>query len=424
MVVIDPAKPVPPSLGSTRQICVQPGAEQLNRRYRLQSLAARLRPGERVSQCHRAIAPGAGAVTIMHSAADERAWYQQLVVCNRVWECPVCSARIAATRVDELNEAIGQARRLGLHPNLVTLTLQHHQSDELVDLVDALLSSVRAFKSGRGWADLRDEYDWRGDVRDLEVTYGENGWHPHCHLLIFTGIELDATTASGLRAWVAERWRSILARHDATASFTHGVDVQCGDEYLAQYLAKFGKTPEQHTWGLADELARSPSKRAHRDGLTPWGLLELYGMKPDDLALTEVAHLVKTPKRAGALFVTYADAMKGRSQLHWSRGLRDMLALAPEPVADEKIVDQAADAESIVTLGAQSWGRICKLEKRGELLAVAGAGGRAALVAWLALHGITVIDLSEFDTVKPPPPPADSPPAAPVLTIVQRSLFE
>lgn len=416
MTTSAPAKPANSSLGSTRQICVPASKDGLERRYKLQSLAARLRPGERVAECHRAIAPGAGAVTIMRSDADGRAWYNQLVVCNRVWECPVCSARIAAARVEELNDAIGAAGRLGLFPVMVTLTLQHNAGDELGALLGALLESVRAFKSGRGWGELRDEYDWRGDVRALEVTYGENGWHPHCHFLVFLGIELNQYQAAGLRAWIAERWAEVLARNAGYASFAHGVDVQTGDQYIAEYLAKFGRPPEQ-SWGLADELARSPGKRAHRDGVTPWQLLELYGSKPDADAFIDQARHVGTPARAGRLFVEYANTFKGRSQLHWSRGLRDMLALAPEPIADEEITDQAADAEPLLQLGAAGWGRICKLEKRGELLHVAGAGGRAALLEWLAGLGIQIIDLSQFDMTGPPgerppePQPATRPDA-------------
>lgn len=422
--MLNPATPVKPALGSNRQICVQPTEDGLKRRYRLQSLAARLRPRERVAECHRAIAPGAGAMTVMRSDAEGRAWFQQLVVCNRVWECPVCSARISATRVDELNDAIGAAGRLGLHPIMVTLTLRHNAGDDLGELLRALLGAVRDFKSGRGWGELRDEYDWRGDVRALEVTYGENGWHPHCHFLVFTGVELNQQTASGLRRWIAERWAGVLARNDATASYEHGVDVQTGDQYVSEYLAKFGRAPE-HGWGLADELARSPSKRGHRDGLTPWQLLEMYGRKPDDELFAEVGHIVSSPARAGRLFVAYADAFKGRSQLHWSRGLRDALALAPEPVADEQIDETAPDAEAVLTLGREAWAHVCKLEKRAELLGVAGAGGRDELLAWLATIGIHIIDLRQFDMTGPPVDPAESPPAAPAPVVVkQRSLFE
>lgn len=397
-----------PSLGKNRQIShrdaecdvVALRAEALKRRYRMSDIAARLLPNERVAQCHRLIAPRAGSVRIMR--ADGEAYFQNLIVCNRVWECPVCSARIAAQRAEELHEAIGAAGRLGLQAVMVTFTVQHHAGLALDELLNRELKALNDFKRARGWSELRDEYDWRGDIRALEATYGGNGWHPHIHLIVFLGRHLDAIQLEGFRRWIAERWSKMLAKNGAQASLQHGVDVTTGGQYFAEYCAKFGRAPEG-AWGLGDEMTRTTAKRGRRgrdgDGLTPWQLLELAGAKRDDMRFANQACHVATPKRAGALFVEYAQAFKGRSQLHYSRGLRDMLALAP-PAPEGAEEPIPANAELVYEMGADLWKFICKLDLRGDLRAVAMLG-RDELMRWLEALGVVWIDLTQFD-VSPP----------------------
>lgn len=399
--VATPANAVNPSLGKDCQICPPGPGQALKRRYRMSDLVARLRPNERAAQCHRLLAPGADQVAIMRDQAGGRAYYDHLIVCNRVWECPVCSARISAARADELHEAIGAAGRLGLHPVLLTLTVQHNQGADLAELLADLLAAWRDFKGRRGWDELRDEFGWVGDIRSLETTYGAAGWHPHLHILVFTSIELTPGYLAAFRRWVAERWAELLKKRGRTASYAAGVDAQTADKYVTEYIAKFGRAPE-NAWGPGDEMTRHTTKRGRHGGLTPWQILELYGA-PLDSPLWEQpgAECVGSRKRAGALFVEYANAFKGRSQLHYSRGLRDTLGQAPPP-PDNEIEEIPAQAEQLVTLGRHSWARICRRGLRGELLAVAGAGGYAALVEWLARQGIHLIDLSEFDMIGPP----------------------
>lgn len=336
----------------------------------------------------------------MYSKERGQARYKNLYLCNDVWACPTCAARIAAGRRDELQTGLAAAFQKGWTPVLVTLTLRHHQGDRLATLLDALLASVRGFKSGRGFKDLRYEYDWRGDVRGLEVTYGANGWHPHCHLLVFLGRELTSSQLSGFRRWIAERWQHQLELRGQSASLEHGVDVRAADADIADYVAKFGRAPE-NTWTSADEIARSISKRGHRDGLTPWQLLDLYGRDQDDDLLQQNAAIVKSGDHAGRLYVEYAETFATRSQLQWSRGLRDALDMGRELDDDEVIDDIPGDEEEIAMIDGEAWKLICRLELRGELLDVAAAYGRAGLRAWLKALGISHIDLV---TLTGPPP--------------------
>src|SRR5882724_9900618 len=60
-------------------------------RYYLQSQSARLLPSERVSQCHQALAPLREHVEVYSQPDMKRAYYHNLVVCARLWQCPVCA---------------------------------------------------------------------------------------------------------------------------------------------------------------------------------------------------------------------------------------------------------------------------------------------------------------------------------------------
>lgn len=79
------------------------------RRYYLQNLAADLLPDERVSECLRAVAPSADQVDLFHNPARSSARYANLIVCSRVWTCPVCAARITEERRRELTLAAAAA---------------------------------------------------------------------------------------------------------------------------------------------------------------------------------------------------------------------------------------------------------------------------------------------------------------------------
>lgn len=370
------------------------------RRYRLQSLAARLLPENRVAQCHRSIAPRASDVTVMRSEEQGRAWYGNLVVCNRLWECPVCAQRISAARADELTAALVTARQLGWTPILMSFTLRHQVDDEIAALVDGLLKSWRAFTSGREFQNMREEYFWIGSIRNVEVTFGAAGWHPHLHVLVFVNVNIAGNhqIIAGLRRWVTSRWQHVLERHGFDASDAHGVDVTEADADIAEYIAKFGRQPEKH-WGTAQELGRAPVKRGRHESLTPFDLLAAYGMPADDEFWTGPGLFVGTPKRAGALFVAYVTAFEGRNQLVWSRGLRALLLSEEEPPADDALIEEPAqDQQLLIELSPDSWKIICKNDLRGDLLAAAGAGWEP-LQVWLLEHGIRIsrVDLSQFD---------------------------
>lgn len=319
-------------------------------RFMLQSAARELLPNERVADCLRKPVPGAARIEIHKSKSTGAAHYRNLVVCARIWHCPVCAARISEERRLELSKAVNSWTG-GLA--LVTYTASHSNRSTLPNVLSPILSAYRRFKSGRVFEELTDFYGWNGSVKSLEVTYGKNGWHPHIHELVFLTNEMDQKRIGFFEHQVKMRWIDCLKKEKQFASVERGVTVKNGDNDVADYVGKFGETKVRKEWTVAHEVAKSLVKKAKLDGRSPLQLLYDYMLGDQN---------------AGKLWIEYALVFKGKHQLVWSRGMRQLLNLSEEK-SDEVLAetyeqDSALLAE--ITLGR--WYAILEANAQGEVL--------------------------------------------------------
>lgn len=353
-------------------------------RFMLQAESARLMSDERVAICLKRPIPGAITVGITHSANKKKAHFKNLQVCGSVWMCPVCASKISETRRQELSLAIAKTDYQAM---LLTFTMQHHKGDKLADLVRGLMAAFDSFKSGQYWQKKRKEYGWLGSIRAIEVTYGDNGWHPHLHDLVLLEKPLDAGSRGFFTRLIKERWLMVLARQGYSASLDHGADVREGHNDIADYVAKHGRLPKVTGWTVVHEVTKAVSKKAHKDGRTPYQLL---------------ADSMAGDRQSGRLFMEYARVFKGKRQLVWSEGLRALLGLMASEKSDEQIaaeVDQAAYVLLYLTI--DQWKIIVRENGRAGLLAEAAHGDRERVVAWLADYGIHVYDNEIFEALIP-----------------------
>jgi len=348
-------------------------------RYVLQDAAARLLPGERVAVCLRwraPVNPAAGksayiwpTADVFYNSGTERASYRNLIVCNRLWVCPVCAARISEQRRTELATA---AENSDYGVVMLTLTMRHTITDNLSSMVAAITGVYRALKSGRWWQDVKHEYGVIGDVRALEITYGEHGWHVHIHALVFTERALTDHDRNTLEHAVKTRYLETLRRTGYEADWQHGAWLTAEHTYIHEYLAKFGRLPKINLdgskWTIYHELTKSNQKRARStDGLTPFGLLLAY---------------VSGDKQAGIKFVEYARVFKGYHQLQWSRGLKHLLHIDEVPDAD---AGTDSDAGYVMSVESGEWDEIARAGLRAQLLRATEQfhGDAQRIRAWL-----------------------------------------
>ena len=311
------------------------------RRYSLQKTASDLLPGSRVERCGWRPPPG-GQIGI--SLRDGRHFVSGAAVCGSVWTCPVCAAKIALKRAEEVERAVEAWTAQKGRIMMAALTVDHGPTDDLHELLDKLLEAVRQTFAGKWGVWWRRTFGQVGAIRNLEATWGlANGWHPHCHLLLFTRSALSVKAEVALK----RRWQSVASRYGFKVSLQRGATLELAEN--AKHAADYAtKADEGGSWGMAQELTWANIKNARGARYTPFALLSACD-GPDVGA-------------APMLFQTYADAFRGRRQLVWSRGLRDLLALE-QAVSDEDAANARDDKAEFVAVVATDI--FCWVKARG-----------------------------------------------------------
>lgn len=330
------------------------------RRFDLLSAIRRIDPKHRTASCLWAKVSKNSQINVVRDVLTLKARYSGLRVCGRIWTCPVCSAKISERRAVELAQAITQARNLDIDVALMTVTVPHVKSDSLAVLLGALRTAWRSFTSGGTSGRLRRAIGLVGTIRNIEVTYGANGWHPHFHCLVFFRAKL-VDLAEMQRAW-GEHWqRCAVAAGLREPSTEHGLTVQPGD-YAARYVSK---------WGLEHEMTKSMAKRSRVGGRTPFDIADDFADRQDI-------------EKNAALWREYAEAIDGQRQLYWSAGLKKLLAVL-EKTDDEVLAEEDERlAELVVQLTWPEWTAI-RARHRATLLMLAEQAPHL-IRGWLDLH--------------------------------------
>lgn len=337
-------------------------------RFMLQSVARRFLPGSRTDKCMR-LRQGSKQIQVWQSKEHKTTSYSGLQTCGSVWACPVCSAKIAERRRVEIIAAMAAHKAAGGCMHLLTLTAPHQRSDGLGDLLCKQAVALKKMFSDKTVRTIFAALGVVGQIRALEVTHGRlsthnNGWHPHYHLLLFSGagVALGNVTADQVKQWTIrlyERWLACcLGAGLGAPSIEHGLKLDDGSK-AAKYVAK---------WGLEDEMTKGHTKRAIH-GETPFDFLRAYLVD-------------KTDKQAGALFKEFAETFKGKRQLHWSPGLKKRFAIG-EATDDELAVQMEDHASMLGTITLEQWRDVLAVDGRGTLLMLAANGGWDAVAVYL-----------------------------------------
>jgi hypothetical protein len=349
----------------------------------LQREAARLVPYKRVAHClNTPIGELHGSGSVSVHAHNGDAWLAGLQTCGSVWDCPVCAVKVSEVRRQELTAAIAIARARGLGVYMLTYTASHARSDDLSGLLGAFLAASRSMTMGRAYKAVVGSWGVVGTVRALEVTWGGlNGWHPHCHVLLFSSVALDAEE---LRAGLFPAWSAALVLHGLSASAEHGLDVRATYGAAEDYVAKWGRVSSSRAYGAEDELLKAHAKRArgHHRPVPRYSPLDmLRATACDGFGFYS------------ELWREYSTAFHRRHQLQWSRGLRAVLDLgAAAPDADVVAITPADTF--FAALLAEEWYAVRWADARGHVLSLARAGDHAGLS--LLLGGLYSRYCAEF----------------------------
>lgn len=268
---------------------------------------------------------GAGEVSVGRTA-DGVVHVKGVQRCASVWACPVCAPTIRERRATEVDQGVREALKRGYHVYFVTATVRHQLGDHLSDVLDLVTSSWRATFAGRFAATLKAA-GFVGQIRNIEVTHGANGWHPHIHaVLIFRA-------RPGTEAVV----RSIGSRFGTAVASRGGISIvpgpgwnmsRCGrSEAVSSYLTKV-----DGGWGVGLEMTRGDIKLSRGKGRTAFDLL---------------ADAVGGDAHAALLFRIYEEVTSGRRFLVWSRGLKALFGVneVTDEEAAEAVLEHPLDVE-------------------------------------------------------------------------------
>lgn len=312
---------------------------------------------ERVYKCLRSPIPGR-SVAVHRRQSDSHTYYSGLHTCGSVWHCPVCAAKISERRRVELQAAISAMRQQGGFASLLTLTVPHYAYTDIHHLLGMVQYLTERFWSGRSTA-AKQIPGYVGQVRALEVTHGVNSWHPHLHILLFT-LDDPKDCSEALYAL----WSRLILDSGLGTPNHHALRLEDGTE-AAKYAGK---------WGLAEELTKAHLKQGRiSEHRTPWAILA-------DSFAGDVS--------SGPLFQEFAGAFKGRFQLRWSNGLRELLELRSER-SDEEIAASVSAEDPFWVLATKQWNFIVRNNLRGQALEVFRFGGFDDLTELLCRYGFS-----------------------------------
>ena len=291
-----------------------------------------------------------------------------LVTCGSVWACPVCAAKIATRRADELADVMRFALEQQCKASMVTLTMRHHAGQRLKDCWDALSRAWQAVVSGKQWVADSLAFGLRGWVKAVEVTRGKSGWHVHIHALMIWEKSVTLQVAQHVADRMWRRWDAALRRPCRTCKEIPGARCnRCGFDSLRDAggldvrmatLVPGGFGLHEYFVKLSHEITGGQAKLAKGGGRTPFQILS------DALGTGEVADV--------HAWWEWEKASHGRRQIGWSKGLREWAKLAAEQT-DEEIAGEELQGDELLFLDLDSWralrgepGRVCDLLEETE----------------------------------------------------------
>ena len=252
-------------------------------------------------------------------------WPSGVASCGLIWVCPVCAAKIKARRALEIEGATVGHIASGGSLSMLTVTVRHTRDMPLVDVLAAVRGSWARLKRLKSWSSLAAVLV--GQVRALEVTVGENGWHPHQHLLLFVRGDVGRGDLGALLPAVCADWRRLVFECLGVSPsverglhlLTFGMDSAA---VAAGYLSK-----------VANEVA-GPNAKAGRD---PFSLLDEIG-----------------DASSYARWIEYADGMKGARAFGYSKGLLERFG--GSSLTDEQIAARDCEVGGVVAfVRADDW---------------------------------------------------------------------
>ena len=326
-------------------------------------------------------------------AGGGRAGFAGIATCRSVWECPVCRWKVCAERAQQIGGVVkrwesehGPTRSVNedgepvFRMMLLSLTLRHNRNDTIKHLGGAVLAAKSEFYRGGAWTRLKRSFGLEY-ISGWDCTFGDtNGWHPHLHVLVLTKTALTQRQVEELEEKFSAKWlRAVAKEVDGVHGWTedqaptqhmpndHGVDFRACS--VSEYVTKLGlEISDPGTKEAQQGAPADPSRDYYYDHATDETHFDRRRYTPLALAWShyEYTRTGIGRKDGMRLWLEYCEAMRGRRQLTWSRGLS---ALRAEVVEHLEAAEEA-ELETVTVLDSHQWDelrdlRVSRMEEVG-----------------------------------------------------------
>lgn len=228
----------------------------------------------------------------LKKGVSEKSYYAGIIKCGSPWICPHCSAKIMRLRQEELKIAIHKHKQSGGEVLHLVFTFRHKKDDTLQFLLDSFKSALKRFwEYGYIKKELKS-IAYLGRVTSTEITHGKNGWHPHQHILLFVGSNVNLERLNDI---FSSAWKTALSK-----SGLDGLsDIAC--------RIQDGSHTEKYVTKLSAELSLGNIKQ---------------GRDSDSMTFFDILN-------AGYidLIKEYVSAVKGKYSIIWSKGLKSFFGI-------------------------------------------------------------------------------------------------
>jgi len=361
-------------------------------RFYLLEVARGLLPDNRIQVCWRYPLPARKSIEIIYS--DERGCARSngTMKCGSGWVCPACMRYIAQRRREELELAMARSKEK-YFTVMLTFTARHNRGDKLAELLASMVKAYGKVFSGRWWHTMKSELMANGAIRATEITYGANGWHPHFHVIWFVDKAMldddiagsPEEYAQAVRNHVGDQWLTKLESVGLSGN-SAAFDVRTANDDIAEYVSKWGHMPANWSSNVsAYEVASAVTKKAKAGNI---GVLDMLFEAGQD----------ENMKR---LYLEYYHATKGKSQLHWSKGLKAELDI---DIIRDEIAAQGIETETdrlLAEIHISDWRNIVNNGFLGQVMTHANTGDENRLKRLLARlkdrFPVEIVDLGGFD---------------------------
>ena len=338
-----------------------------DRRHKLRHTSGEV-IGGRTAKCGHT--PIGGSLITVHRGDNGKHHFNGLETCGSVWTCPVCAVKITEQRRTDVKQVLETHLLEGGKAAMFTMTVPHTRFHRASETRKAVAEGWKNVQQGIGWKTMKSKSGFIGSIRALEVTYGNNGWHPHLHVVILFNQGLTEGLLESYSGNLFDRWSRSIERLGFGTCSEKGFSCEpiTDAEGVSKYCQK---------WGAAEELTKAHIKSAKNGGRSPWQIL------------SDIEESNKPQDRA--LFSEYASAFKGARQLTWSRGLRE-LYIEEEDQPDEDIAE-APESDDVETSRAliidrNVWKKIAGRVLQGKLLTAMDTEGAEGVYKLLKAYRI------------------------------------